>query len=383
VSGRALAELLALCLATFSFVTAETLPIGLLTLIAADLDRSLSAIGLLVTGYAAVVVVVSVPLTQLTRNVPRRLLLVVLLALFGATNLASALAPNYATLFGARLITAIAQALFWAVVTAVAAGLFPRKFRGRAVAAIAAGATLGPVLGVPAGTWLGQQSGWRAAFVAMTVVSVLTCSAVAVLVPSVPPGETDAARGLTPDARRYWLITVTTALAVTGYFTTFTYITAFLIDVSGWPASALGPLLFVAGLAALAGVAGVGAVLDRFPRAAIVSALLVMCAAVLGLALLGALPVVAVGCAAAGSLGFSAFAPAVTNRVMQVAPGSTDMANAGLSSAFNVGIAGGSLVGGGLVAGFGVGSVAVAGAAVTAVALGLLLGERYIPLPDR
>jgi predicted MFS family arabinose efflux permease len=171
-----------------------------------------------------------------------------------------------------------------------------------------------------------------------------------------------------------------TAVAVTGYFMTFTYITAFLIDVSGWPAAALGPLLFVAGLAGLAGVASIGAVVDRFPRASMVLALFVMCAAALGLAVLGTLPVVAVVFAAAGSLGFSAFAPAVTNRVMQVAPGSTDMANAWLSSAFNVGIAGGSLAGGGLVAGLGVGSVAAAGAVVTTAALALLLGERYIPL---
>jgi predicted MFS family arabinose efflux permease len=217
--------------------------------------------------------------------------------------------------------------------------------------------------------------------VALTVISLLTCAAVIALLPREAARDGAAAHGVAPDPRRYWLVVTVTALGVAGYFTTFTYVTAYLVEVSGWPASALGPLLFVAGLAGLVGVGGVGLLVDRHPRATIVLALAVMAVAALGLVGFGSHRVPAILFTAAGSLGLSAFAPAVANRVMHVAPGSTDLANAGVSSAFNVGIAGGSLCGGVLVEAFGVRSVAVIGGLVTTAALVLALGDRYLPQP--
>ena len=116
---RAWAALLVLALAAFAFVTAEVLPIGLLTVIAPDLHRSLSQVGLLVSGYAVVVVVASVPLTRLTHRVPRRGLLGITLILFAASDAMAALASTYAVMAGARVVTALTQALFWSVVSPV------------------------------------------------------------------------------------------------------------------------------------------------------------------------------------------------------------------------------------------------------------------------
>jgi DHA1 family L-arabinose/isopropyl-beta-D-thiogalactopyranoside export protein-like MFS transporter/DHA1 family inner membrane transport protein len=366
------AALLALTLGSFSFVTTENLPIGLLTLMADDLDRSLTSIGLLVTGYAIVVVVVSVPLTQASRGVPRRWLLGGLLALFSVATVVSAVAPNYETLFGARLVTAVCQGVFWSVVNPTAAAMFRREVRGRAVSVLSAGGTLGPVLGVPAGTWLGQQANWRAAFVAMTVVAVLTCAVVLVLLPGDAGLSDDAARGATPDRRRFWLVIAVTAVAVTAYFTTFTYITAFLLDVSGWPSHALGPLLFASGSAGLLGVFFVSALVDRKPRLTPVLALASIATALLGLAVFGSGRWVAVVFIGLGGAGLSAFAPAVAHRMMQVAPGRTDVAGAVLSSGFNVGIAAGSFIGGALVATVSVWSVALAGGLIALLALMIL-----------
>jgi predicted MFS family arabinose efflux permease len=370
--GRAVAALLALTLGSFAFVTTENLPIGLLTLMADDLDRSLSSIGFLVTGYAAVVVVASVPLTRLTRGMSRRMLLGGLLVLFSAATLVSAVAPNYETLFGTRLVTALCQGLFWSVVNPTAAGMFRREVRGRALAVLSAGGTLGPVLGVPAGTWLGQQTNWRVAFWAMTAVAVLTCLVVIALVPGDAGLSADAARGANPDRRRFWLVVGATAVVVTGYFTTFTYITAYLLDVSGWSASALGPLLFAAGSAGLLGVFGVSALIDRRPEVTPVVAAAAIAVALLGLALAGSSRWAAVGFAALGGAGLSAFAPAVAHRMMQVAPGATDVAGAWLSVGFNVGIAAGSLIGGALVATAGVRSVGFAGGLIALLALLIL-----------
>lgn len=375
---RAVAALLALTLGSFSFVTTENLPIGLLTLMAKDLDRSLTQIGFLVTGYAVVVVIVSVPLTHATRNLPRRWLLGGLLALFGVATVVSAMAPSYEVLFGARLVTAVCQGVFWSVVNATAAAMFRREVRGRALSVLSAGGTLGPVLGVPAGTWLGQQTNWRAAFWAMTVVAVLTCVVVLALLPGDAGLADDASRGATPDRRRFWLVIVVTAVAVTAYFTTFTYITAFLLDVSGWPSSALGPLLLASGSAGLLGVFLVSVLVDRRPQLAPVLALAVIAVGLLGLAGFGSGRWAAVVFAGLGGVGLSAFAPAVAHRMMQVAPGRTDVAGAVLSSGFNVGIAAGSFVGGALVATVSVWSVALAGGLIAVVALLILSIEPFL-----
>jgi predicted MFS family arabinose efflux permease len=120
---RAVAAVVVLSFAAFAFVTTELLPIGLLTLIAPDLERSRSEIGLLVTGYAAVVFLASVPLTALTQRIPRRRLLGATMVVFTAATAASALAGSYWQLAGARLLTALTQALFWSVVASTTTGL--------------------------------------------------------------------------------------------------------------------------------------------------------------------------------------------------------------------------------------------------------------------
>ena len=201
---RAWAALVVLSFAAFVFITAELLPIGLLTLIAPDLDRSRSQVGLLVSGYAVVVVLASVPLTRLTQRIPRRGLLGVTLALFAAANAVAALASTYAVLAGARLVTALTQALFWSVARPTVTGPFPVAVRGRVVALFSTGPALAPVLGVPLGTWLGQQAGWRAPFAVMAGVGLATAVAVSLLIPRTrrPPAAPPAAPHRTRGASR-------------------------------------------------------------------------------------------------------------------------------------------------------------------------------------
>ena len=127
----------------------------------ADLDVSPSAVGLLVTYYGLVVVVASLPLTHVSRRVPRRLLLSGLLAVFVLATWMSAAASRHRVLLAARVVTALSQALFWSIVVPTAAGLFPPRVRGRVIAVVFAGSSLAAVLGLPVGTWLGQQAGWR------------------------------------------------------------------------------------------------------------------------------------------------------------------------------------------------------------------------------
>ena len=378
---QATGALIALSVAAFCYVTTELLPIGLLTLISADLRLSPSRIGLLVTGYAAVVVVASIPLTQVTRRVPRRWLLAGTLCVFAGSTLMAALAPGYSFLLAARLVTGLTQAMFWSVVIPAAAGLFPAQVRGRVVARLAIGTSLAPVVGVPAGTWLGQQAGWRAPLLVMAAVSLAAAVTVTVLVPTVAPREQSTARGSAPHRGRYAVLVIVTILGVTGFLTTYTYITPFLLDVSRFPPVALGPLLLSGGVAGLAGTLAVGAFLDRRPRAALVIPLAVLTAALFALFGLGVAKVAAVAVLAVACFAFSALPPAIGARTLHVAPGSTDLASAGTGSAFNLGIAAGSLLGGVLVADVGPRSVALVGALLTAAAFAVMASESRLTRP--
>ncbi|MEV4764577.1 MFS transporter [Micromonospora chokoriensis] len=369
---RARAVLVALSLGAFAFITTELLPVGLLTHIAPDLDRSRSQVGLLVSGYAIVVVLASVPLARLTQRIPRRHLLGVTMLLFAAGNATAALAPTYGVLAGSRLVTALAQALFWSVAAATVTGPFPVAVRGRVVALFAAGATLAPVLGVPLGTWLGQQAGWRVAFAALAGVGLATAAAVFVLVPSYPPAAGGAARGTAPDGRRFLLLLVATALGIGGFMTLQTYIAPFLLDVSGFADAMLAPLLFVSGTAGVVGTLAAARTLDRWPIVSLLTPLSIGTASLFGLYALGALrPGVVVLLAGIG-LGYAAFGSGVQNRMLHLAPGSTDMASAGVSTAFNAGICGGSLLGGALLSASGARPLALVGGSMTLVALVLL-----------
>jgi DHA1 family L-arabinose/isopropyl-beta-D-thiogalactopyranoside export protein-like MFS transporter/DHA1 family inner membrane transport protein len=374
-SRRATTALAALAVGAFVYVTSEVLPIGLLTVIADDLGRSRSEIGLLVTGYAAVVVLMSVPMTRATQRIPRRFLITTSLGLLGLGLVAAALAPNFEVLLLSRLISALSQSLFWSVIASTATGLFPPEVRGRAIARMGIGNALAPVLGVPAGTWLGQQAGWRTAMLVMAGLTLATAAVLGALLPSTARKDDAVTRGSMPDARRYALLVAVTAVAVAGAMTTYTYVTPFLLDVSGFRPQSLGPLLAVIGAAGVVGTLAVGRFLDRSPRGALVAAVALLTTALAGLAMLGPVQPAAVVLLALMGLAFSAFAASVAHRTLLIAPGSTDLASAGSSSAFNVGIAAGSLLGGLLITHQGTASVALVGGALAAVALAGLLAE--------
>ncbi|MCF0094294.1 MFS transporter [Micromonospora sp. MH99] len=369
---RAVYALAALSAATFCYVTTEVLPIGLLTLIAPDLGRSRSEAGLLVTGYAVVVMIVALPLTRVTRRVPRRPLLAGALGVFAAATAVSAFATSYEVLLAARLLAATTNGVFWAVVFPVAISMFPANIRGRIVARLSIGSALGPVLGVPLGTWLGGQAGWRAAFVAMAVLGFVTCIAVALLLPAVTPHESTGDVGPMPDRQRFVVLLVATILAVTGAMGAFTYMTVFLLDVSGFAAASLGVLLFVQGSFGVVGTWAVGRVLDRFPLGVVLGLLGLITAAMLGLYGLGTSKALTIPLLAVAGMSFSSLIAGIQHRIMQVAPSTTDMASAGLSVAFNVGLAAGSLIGAGLLATAGIRVIPLFGGLLTAAAFALL-----------
>ncbi len=191
-----MAALAALSAAAFAYVTTETLPVGLLQPISHGLHSSLVATGRLVTVYAAINVALSAPLAHLTKGLPRKATMCVLMAVLVLTSLAAAAAPGYGWLMAVRVVTALGQALFWSLVIPTAASLFPAEMTGRAVGWILGGGSLAVVLGVPAGTWLGQLAGWRAAFLGVAVLAAVVSAPIALVPAQLPPRR---------DPRRDWV----------------------------------------------------------------------------------------------------------------------------------------------------------------------------------
>lgn len=380
---RSVAALIALAVAAFCYVTAETAPVGLLGEIAADLHVTQAQVGLLVTGYSVTVVVVTLPLVKLAARIPRRPLLLVLMAVMVVATACSAAASAYGLLFAARAATALSQAVFWGVVGPVAAGMFPLRMRGRVLAVVYTGGSIGPMLGVPGATWLGQRAGWEAAFLALAAMGLLALVTIAVALPSRPTRNEHAGRGTTPDARRFALVLATTVLAVAGFFTVYTYTSTFITSVAGMSAAALAPLLLIRGLADFGGIAAGGILADRDQRLATALPMVLLTAVLAGMWALGTDPWVAGGAIVLTGLAMGAFSPALQNRVMEFAPGSTDTASAAGSVAFNVGIALGSALGGLTLAQAGVRHIALTGAVLAAAAAAACLVTTEPARPSR
>ncbi|MER8088654.1 MFS transporter [Streptomyces sp. NPDC058316] len=376
---RRLAVLAALMLAAFTFNTAENLPIGLLELISDDLRVSLSAVGYLVTGYGVTVAVTSLPLAHVTRSMPRRHVLTGLLAALITSSLVAALATSYWLLLAARLLTALAQALFWAVMGPVAVGLFPPEVRGRVVAALSVAGSLALVLGVPAGTWLGRQSDWPVPLAVLAGLGLVSLVTIAVLLPTSRPEEGHAAYGTRPDARRFGTVLAAGALSAAGAFAGYTYIVKFLGDVSGFSPNAVSALFVAFGVACLAGVSVTGALLDRFPQSTLTTAVAAQAVGMLGLYATGTEPPAAVVFLVLMGGALGPVFMATQNEMLRCAPGRTDIALAANSGAYNAGIAAGAAVGGLVLPRADVRGTFLVGGLLTVAACVVLLGERVLP----
>ncbi|MEU6444927.1 MFS transporter [Streptomyces sp. NPDC047046] len=358
-------------LAAFAFNTAENLPVGLLGRIAGGLDVPLWAVGLLVSCYGLTVAVVSVPLAHLTRAVPRRHLLTGVLAALVVSGLGAALAPAYLPLLAARFVTALAQALFWAVLGQVAVGLFAPRLRGRVLGVVSVAGSLALVVGVPAGTWIGRHGDWRLPFGLLAVLGLLALLPIAVLLPTTAPESAPASYASEPSARRFRVVLLAVALSATGGFAGFTYVVELLGTESGFAPSTVSLLLVCLGLACLAGVAVTGPFLDRFPWAALTTAVVVQSAGLLGLAAARHQVLVVCSLAVLG-LALGPVFLAAQNAMLRYAPRRTDLALAANSGAYNAGIAAGAALGGLILARAGVRATFLAGALVS-LAAGLTL----------
>ncbi|MEV5607914.1 Cmx/CmrA family chloramphenicol efflux MFS transporter [Streptomyces sp. NPDC052225] len=360
-------------LSVFALGTSEFMLSGLLPAVADDMDVTIPQAGLLISAFAIGMVVGAPLLAVATLRLPRRTTLIALISVFGLGQIAGALAPSYAVLFASRVISALACAGFWAVGAAVAIAMVPVNQRARAMAVMIGGLSIANVLGVPAGAFLGDGLGWRAAFWAVGAASAVALVGIVTLVPAIPvPAERPRLRrelGIYAD-RQVWLSIVVTALAAGGVFCAFSYLSPLLTDVAGLSEGWVPGVLALFGIGALVGTTVGGRVADAHLFGVLLTGITASTVFLVALALLGRFAVAAV--ALSFLLGLSAFytAPALNARMFNVAGAAPTLAGATTTAAFNLGNTGGPWLGGTVIdADLGYPATAWAGAAMTVLAL--------------
>ncbi|MER6916372.1 Cmx/CmrA family chloramphenicol efflux MFS transporter [Streptomyces sp. NPDC000594] len=363
-------------LSVFALGTSEFMLSGLLPPIADDMGVSIPQAGLLISAFAIGMVVGAPLLAVATLRLPRKATLIALITVFGLGQVAGALAPTYEILFASRVISALACAGFWALGAAVAIAMVPVNARARAMAVMIGGLSIANVLGVPLGAFLGDRFGWRAAFWAVALASVVALVGVVALIPRIPlPAERPQLgreMAIYGD-RQVWLSVAITALAAGGVFCAFSYLAPLLTDVAGMDKSWVPWVLGLFGLGALIGTAVGGRVADAHLFGVLLSGIAASTVLLVALALFGGTPAAAVTIAFV--LGVSSFytAPALNARMFNVAGAAPTLAGATTTAAFNLGNTGGPWLGGTVIdADLGFSATAWAGAGMTVVALGLV-----------
>jgi predicted MFS family arabinose efflux permease len=369
----------ALTLSAFAIGTTEFVIVGLIPTIAASLNVSVPSAGLLVSLYALGVAVGAPVLTALTGRLPRKHLLLGLMALFTAGNLLAWMAPGYAALMAARVLTGLAHGVFFSIGSTIATSLVPKEKAASAIALMFTGLTVALVTGVPLGTFIGQTLGWQTTFLAVSLLGVIAFIGSLVLVPdNIAGGRPSSlpAQLSVLKKPRLLLVYAMTTLGYGGTFIAFTYLAPMLQQVSGFSASSVSLVMLVYGVSVAAGNIWGGRLADRLgPIRAlqIVFALLALVLFTLTFTAsnpwLALLTVLAWGAVAFGNVpGLQVY---VVRRAQHDAPDAVDVASGLNIAAFNVGIAAGAWAGGLIVTKLGLMATPWIGALVVLGALGL------------
>ena len=371
----------ALAVGAFIFNTTEYIPIALLSDIGQSFGKPATEVGMMITVYAWIVALLSLPLMLMTKNIERRKLLLMLFALFALFHALSFFSWNFNILLASRIGIALTHAVFWSITASLAVRLAPAGKTNQALGLLSTGTVLAMVLGIPLGRVVGQYFGWQLSFLLIGVCAAGVMLVLAKNLPALPSQNTGSLSSLPSlfKRRNLMLLYAMTVLIITAHFTAYSYIEPFVLQVGGFKAEQVTIVLSLYGLAGFAASYLFGKWFAKSQRLFMLGAVAVILLSALLLLPFASFPYAVYALVFIWGVAIVIVSLGMVSKVLAFASDATDVANSIYSGLYNVGIGGGALLGHYVTVWFGLSNIGIAGALLAAAGLavcGLLFKEQ-------
>ncbi len=371
----------ALAVGAFIFNTTEYIPIALLSDIGQSFGKPATEVGMMITVYAWIVALLSLPLMLMTKNIERRKLLLMLFALFALFHALSFFSWNFNILLVSRIGIALTHAVFWSITASLAVRLAPTGKTNQALGLLSTGTVLAMVLGIPLGRVVGQYFGWQLSFLLIGVCAAGVMLVLAKNLPALPSQNTGSLSSLPSlfKRRNLMLLYAMTVLIITAHFTAYSYIEPFVLQVGGFKAEQVTIVLSLYGLAGFAASYLFGKWFAKSQRLFMLGAVAVILLSALLLLPFASFPYAVYALVFIWGVAIVIVSLGMVSKVLAFASDATDVANSIYSGLYNVGIGGGALLGHYVTVWFGLSNIGIAGALLATAGLavcGLLFKEQ-------
>ena len=371
----------ALAVGAFIFNTTEYIPIALLSDIGQSFGKAATEVGMMITVYAWIVALLSLPLMLMTKNIERRKLLLMLFALFALFHALSFFSWNFNILLVSRIGIALTHAVFWSITASLAVRLAPTGKTNQALGLLSTGTVLAMVLGIPLGRVVGQYFGWQLSFLLIGVCAAGVMLVLAKNLPALPSQNTGSLSSLPSlfKRRNLMLLYAMTVLIITAHFTAYSYIEPFVLQIGHFKAEQVTIVLSLYGLAGFAASYLFGKWFAKSQRLFMLGAVAVILLSALLLLPFASFPYAVYALVFIWGVAIVIVSLGMVSKVLAFASDATDVANSIYSGLYNVGIGGGALLGHYVTVWFGLSNIGIAGALLAAAGLavcGLLFKEQ-------